>query len=174
MVKNFSLDHNNYNDNKYINISIYSSDVESAALILMVRNRSEKSGLFPRQPGSIPGRSVSIFNLKMKFKFNYQGKGVELDVKECRNVFSKVCGLMFRKKSPCLLFYFGKPERYRIHSFFCKPFAAIWFDGGKIVDMKVIKSWRFFIRPVKKFDKLLEIPSNDAAFKEFLDGNRKI
>lgn len=105
----------------------------------------------------------------MKFKFNFKSKDFELDVRECRTIFLKISGLMFRKKSPCLLFYFSKPRRYRIHSFFCKPFFAIWFNKDKIVDEKFVKPWIFWIQPKEKFDKLLEIPSNSEAFSKFVD-----
>src|SRR3989344_4362625 len=57
-VRNFSLDDDSNNDNMYINFSD-NSNVEDAALIPTVRNRSETSGLFPRQLGSTPGRSAS-------------------------------------------------------------------------------------------------------------------
>ena len=102
-------------------------------------------------------------------KFKYKGENFELDVKECKTISSKISGLMFRKKSPCLLFYFGKLRRWRIHSFFCRPFFAIWFNGDKIVDGKFVKPWIFWIQPKEKFDKLLEIPSNSEAFSRFVD-----
>ncbi len=105
----------------------------------------------------------------VKFNFNYKGKRISLDVKECKSVFSKISGLMFRKKSPCLLFYFGKLRRWRIHSFFCKPFYAIWFNGNKIVDEKFVRPWIFWIQPKKKFDKLLEVSSSNENFKRFVD-----
>ena len=105
----------------------------------------------------------------MKFKFNFKSKDFELDVKECKTILSKISGLMFRKKSPCLLFYFDKPRRYRIHSYFCKPFFAIWFNKDKIIDEKFIKPWIFWIQPKEKFDKLLEIPSNSEVFSKFTD-----
>lgn len=52
-------------------------------------------------------------------------KGKEIDVKEVKG-FGKVSGLMFRKKSKPLLFKFKRPTRIPIHSFFCKPFHAVW------------------------------------------------
>jgi len=103
------------------------------------------------------------------FKFNYKNKNFNIKVKECKSFFSKVSGLMFRKKSPPLLFYFGKPRRYRIHSFFCRHFVAVWFNGNKIVDEKFVKPWIFWIQPKEKFDKLLEIPSNNPIFNDFPD-----
>ena len=53
--------------------------------------------------------------------------------------------------------------------FFCNPFFAIWFDGERVVDVKLIKSKKISIQPKEKFDKLLEIPSNSEAFSKFTD-----
>jgi len=105
----------------------------------------------------------------VKFKFKYKGKDFELDVEKCKNIFSKIKGLMFRKKSKPLLFYFRKSRKWRIHSFFCLPFFAIWFDGERVVDERFVKPWIFWIQPKEKFDKLLEIPSNVGVFKDFTD-----
>ncbi len=105
----------------------------------------------------------------MKFKFDYKGKDIELEVRECKNISSKISGLMFKKKSKPLLFVFKKLGKPAIHSFFCKPFLAIWFNGNRIVDEKLIKSKRILIQPKAKFDKLLEIPLDSSAFKRFID-----
>jgi len=67
-VRNFSLDPSNFKDNKYINFSVDHNNVEAGAVILMVRNRSEKSGLFARQSGSTPGRTVSTIFSKLNNK----------------------------------------------------------------------------------------------------------
>ena len=99
-----------------------------------------------------------------KFGFNYKGRKFEIEVEECKSFFSKFRGLMFRKKSLPLLFYFNGLGLWAIHSFFCKPFFAIWFDGEKVVDGKLVKPWKFFVKPKEKFNKLLEIPSNDKNF----------
>lgn len=106
----------------------------------------------------------------MQFKFNYKGRELKMEVRECRNIFSKTFGLMFRKKSPCLLFIFDKQKKIPIHSFFCKPFYAIWFDNDKIVDERLVKGWKVSVRPKSSFDKLLEIPSRNNFFKIFSDG----
>jgi uncharacterized membrane protein (UPF0127 family) len=100
----------------------------------------------------------------MKFNFNYKGKNFELDIEKCDNYFSRARGLMFRKKSKPLLFIFDKENKRAIHSLFCIPFLAVWFDGDKIIDIKFVKSWKFFVKPLKKFDKLLEIPCNSKEF----------
>jgi len=110
----------------------------------------------------------------MKFKFNHKGKEVEIDVRVCDNVFSKASGLMFRRNSKPLLFTFNKPTRQPILSFFCKPFYAIWFEGDRIVDERLIDRWMINIRPECKFDRLLEIPSNGREFSDFVDGKRNI
>jgi len=107
--------------------------------------------------------------LKMKFKFKHKGKDFELDVRECRTVVSKSRGLMFKKNSKPLLFIFKSLGKRSIHSFFCLPFFAIWFDGERVVDVKLIKSKKISIKPKEKFDKLLEIPSNSEAFSRFTD-----
>ena len=106
---------------------------------------------------------------KMKFKFNYKDRDFELEVRKCKNVLSKTRGLMFKKNSKPLLFVFKKLIKQSIHSFFCQPFIAIWFDNDKIVDVKLIKSWAVSIKPKEKFNKLLEIPSNSEAFSKFTD-----
>ena len=100
----------------------------------------------------------------MKFNFKYKGKNFNIDVEKCENYFSRASGLMFRKKSKPLLFIFNGKTKQAIHSFFCVPFIAVWFDGEKIVDAKFVKPWRFSVKPKEKFDKLLEIPVNDENF----------
>ena len=81
----------------------------------------------------------------MDFNFNYKKKKIELEVKILKNVFSQALGLMFKKNSPVLLFYFSRFTRQPIHSFFCVPFVAVWFSENKIVDVKIIKKWRMNI-----------------------------
>jgi len=107
------------------------------------------------------------------FSFNYKGKKINIDVEECRTIFQKTHGLMFRKKSRPLLFIFNRKTTEGIHSFFCIPFIAIWFDCDKIIGIKYVKPWRFYVKPLGKFDKLLEIPLGNKEFELFLD-ERKI
>ena len=104
----------------------------------------------------------------VKFK-KIKIKGRIIDVKVLKNIFSQARGLMFRSKSKSLLFVFHNKKRRAIHSFFCKPFIAIWLDGERIVEIKKVMPWKISIKPAEKFDRLLEIPSNDVTFKEFLD-----
>ena len=105
----------------------------------------------------------------VKFNFEFNGKKFNLEVEECKTIFEKTKGLMFRKRSLPLLFYFNKETKEPIHSFFCKPFFAIWFKGDKVIDGKFVKPWRISIKSKEKFDKLLEIPSGDKNFS-IIDG----
>ena len=79
----------------------------------------------------------------------------------CDSIFSQARGLMFRKnnfKMP-LLFVFNKPIKQTIHSFFVDgEFLAIWMLDGKIIEKKVVKTWKFAVTPKEKFNLLLEIP----------------
>ena len=106
---------------------------------------------------------------KAIFKFKYKKKKFNLKVAICDNLFSQARGLMFRKKSLPLLFIFKKAKRRAIHSFFCKPFIAIWFNGSKIIKIKDIKKPKFHILPDDKFNKLLEISANNPEYKLFAD-----
>lgn len=110
----------------------------------------------------------------VNFKFNYRGKEKNIEVKVCDNFFSQARGLMFRKKSKPLLFVFRKKKNRAIHSFFCVPFVALWFNGNKIVDVKIINPWKVSIKPSSKFDTLLEIPFNDKNFLVFSRRGRKV
>jgi len=98
------------------------------------------------------------------FNFKLRGKIFSIDVSECRNFLQKGTGLMFRKKSKPLLFIFNKPVSEAIHSFFCVDFIGIWLNRGRVVEVQYVKPWRFFIKPVEKFDRLLEIPFNNKNF----------
>ena len=98
----------------------------------------------------------------MKIKF----KGKIIEARKCEGIFDKARGLMFRTKSPALIFQFDKPGKHRIHSFFCKPFHAVWMLGEKIVDEKTINSWKFSILPKQEFDRLVEIPVGLLASPE--------
>jgi len=103
----------------------------------------------------------------VKFNFKFKEKQFELEVEECKTLSEKTRGLMFRKQSKPLLFYFNKLGKEPIHSFFCKPFFVIWFNGNRVVDAKLVRSWKISIKPKEKFDKLLEIPSGDKNFLVF-------
>ena len=82
-----------------------------------------------------------------------------LEVEEMKG-FKKITGLMFRKNSKPLLFKFDKPTREPIHSFFCRPFYAIWRRDGKIIKEMKVRPFRISIRPKEPFTELIEIPIN--------------
>ena len=89
-------------------------------------------------------------------KIKIRGKIYEVEV--CDSIFSKFRGLMFRSTSKPLLFKFKKPTRQPIHSFFCKPFRAIWLLNGRIIDDKIIKPFRISVKPREEFTEIVEIP----------------
>ena len=100
----------------------------------------------------------------MKINLKYKKKKFEIDVKVC-NWFEKFSGLMFvrKEKARALLFDFKKPVRQAIHSYFVFfPFVAIWLDDKeRIIEVKFVKPFNFFVRPKKDFCKLIEIPVNE-------------
>ncbi len=113
----------------------------------------------------------------VKFSFSHENKKINLNVLECSSTLSKTTGLIFKKNSPPLLFKFKKPTKTSIHSFFCKPFIAIWFLDNKIIGSKLIKPNQLSIKPKQSFTKLLEIPSNSEFFPKllhFTDESRNI
>jgi len=92
-----------------------------------------------------------------KITYYTDGKKKTINAKLCDTILKKFTGLMFRGKCPPLLFIFNKNKTLTIHSFFCKPFRAIWLDEKmqttKIID---VKNWRLNISGKGK--SLLEIP----------------
>ncbi|MEM3405753.1 MAG: hypothetical protein QW117_02130 [Candidatus Pacearchaeota archaeon] len=89
---------------------------------------------------------------------NRKNKIVILNVEKYSGI-KKFIGLMF-KKSPkkALLFEFSSPVNRKIHSFFCKPFLAVWLNiNNEIVEVKLINKLGIY-SPKKNFCKLLEIP----------------
>ena len=107
-----------------------------------------------------------------KFKINLKGKKINLELKEMRWL-NKALGLMVYRKSN-LLFKFGKGRR-TIHSWFCPKFIAMWLDNGKVIDIQLIKPWRYSIKPKKDYDVLIEIPITESNFKivNFVVGKKK-
>jgi len=84
-------------------------------------------------------------------------KKFTIKVKPCISIWSKISGLMFKKSSPPLLFILNKNQSLTIHSFFCKPFKAIWIDDKlQITKEEVVKPWKPFITGYGKY--LIEIP----------------
>ncbi|MBP7708517.1 DUF192 domain-containing protein [Candidatus Pacearchaeota archaeon] len=91
------------------------------------------------------------------FTYYNNGKKTKIPVEVCDTIWKKFRGLMFRQTSPALLFLFKKNQTIAIHSFFCKPFRAIWLDDKKrVVKFLEIKNWRPNFSCYGKY--LLEIP----------------
>lgn len=93
------------------------------------------------------------------FTYIIKGKRKTIKVKSV-SIFST--GLMFRKTSPPLLFELNKERKFSIHSFFCKPFTAIWIDNNKkATKVEYIKNWKLKITGRGKY--LLEIPEGNKG-----------
>ena len=92
----------------------------------------------------------------MKFKFNFKGKNIVIDLRECRGIMQGI-GLMFKGKETDALLFEMKDKA--IHSFFCPRFLAIWLDDkNRIVDYNLVSPWKSYVKPQKSFSKLIEIP----------------
>ncbi len=92
----------------------------------------------------------------MEFEFNSKGKK-KIDVEVCDSIWKKFWGLMLRRDSPALLFVFNRFKRLDIHSFFCKPFFALWLDDNKkVIQIKYVDKWKMFIPGKGRY--LIEIP----------------
>jgi len=96
----------------------------------------------------------------MKARLKYKDKEVIIEDIRKVSAFGKFKGLMFTgKNASALLFEFKKGKA--IHSFFCKPFLAIWLYRGKIIDFKIVKPFVPMIKPEQDFDQLIEVPLNE-------------
>ena len=95
-----------------------------------------------------------------KFEYFLNGKKKIINVELTDTILKKFTGLMFRRQSPPLLFIFNKTKTLSIHSFFCKPFKAIWLDEKKHVTKIIdVKNWKLNISGKGKY--LLEIPASE-------------
>lgn len=106
------------------------------------------------------------------FTYYNQGRKTKISVEVCDTFWKKLKGLMFRKNSPPLLFLFNREQNLVIHSFFCKPFRAIWLDENKRVTKIIdVKKQKPHFSGFGKY--LLEIPFSEG--KTFIsDGDRNI
>ena len=103
------------------------------------------------------------------FKVRLGGKLIVNHCVVCKSFFSKLRGLMFRKKSKPLMFLWKDLGFYSIHSYFVRfPFIAAWFANNRLIEYKTVYPWTFSVTPKEKFDMLLEIPilpSDKERFK---------
>ena len=76
---------------------------------------------------------------------------------------SKYIGLMFKsKQTDNLLFEFDKQGKTAIHSFFVFfKFLAVWLDEkNNVLELKIVKPFTLFVKPMIRAEKLVEIPLN--------------
>jgi uncharacterized membrane protein (UPF0127 family) len=93
----------------------------------------------------------------------HKGNKIKVSVKEC-NLFWKSVGLMFSRRETAkkLLFSFNNKQEIAIHSFFVfYNFLAVWLDkNNNVVDLKIVRPFRFCVFPSRPAFKLVEIPIN--------------
>jgi len=114
--------------------------------------------------------------MEKEIGFDFKGEKINLKVKVC-NSFEKFIGLMFSRREKAkalLLFDFKKPHRMKIHSLFVFfLFFAVWLDDrNKVMELKLVKPWKFLVLPKKPFFKLIEIPINHR-YKNILEFPRR-
>jgi len=92
------------------------------------------------------------------FSYYHHKKKKRIFVEICDTPWKKAKGLMFRKNSLPLLFLFKKSKKLSIHSFFCRPFSALWLNENKeVTKILRITKWRPSFSGYGKY--LLEIPT---------------
>jgi len=104
----------------------------------------------------------------MLIGLKFKNKKINLNVKKLSE-FEKGIGLMFcrREKAKALLFEFKKSVRFNLHSLFVFfDFLVLWLDkNNKVLDLKIVKPWKFSISSVNSFYKIIEIPLNQKYSK---------
>lgn len=59
------------------------------------------------------------------------------NVEECRTWWQQSRGMMFRKATP-LVFYFRRPRRVRLHSWFCPTMDLVFLDDSwEVIDVHI-------------------------------------
>jgi uncharacterized membrane protein (UPF0127 family) len=98
-----------------------------------------------------------------KIIFKLEGKRTSIKARKLLP-HEMIKGLMFcrRENARALLFQLASEERMAIHSFFVFfPFIAVWLDkNNKLVGVKIVKPFTFYVCPKRKFKQLIEIPIN--------------
>lgn len=79
-------------------------------------------------------------------------------MKKAKGIF-KYIGLMFQKNPEPILFEWDKPVSVSIHSYFCKPFIAEWYDEeDNLILRLLVPPNQDNIKPNEPFVKLVETP----------------
>ena len=97
-------------------------------------------------------------NIEIKFK----NKKLKLNVNKT-GCFTAGLGLMFRtKNTPNLLFDLGMNVNAGITSVFVFfPFLVLWLDErNNVIEHRIVKPFRLFVKPRFEFRKFIEIPQN--------------
>lgn len=108
----------------------------------------------------------------MKIKLKHNGKELIVEDVEKVSGMKYFTGLMFKGENTGALLF--EMTNSAIHSFFCKPFLAVWFNEGKIVDFQLVSPNKSHIKPEKDFDMLLEVPFTpkySAVVNSFLESS---
>jgi uncharacterized membrane protein (UPF0127 family) len=109
--------------------------------------------------------------MKEKITLSSGNKRLSFEAKVARG-FGRFSGLMFsrRERAKILLFKFRKPGKLAIHSLFVfYPFLAIWRDSdGKIMEIKRVFPFSWYVCPRKSFSSFVEIPLN-RKYKKITD-----
>ncbi|MDD5700025.1 MAG: DUF192 domain-containing protein [Candidatus Nanoarchaeia archaeon] len=104
-----------------------------------------------------------------------EGRKILLEAHVARRLWRAI-GLMFsrREKAKILLFHFKKPSRMAIHSLFVFfPFIAAWTNAdGKILEIKRVEPFSWYVCPKKEFASLVEIPLS-RKYKRITDDIEK-
>jgi uncharacterized membrane protein (UPF0127 family) len=113
--------------------------------------------------------------MKEKIILSSGNRKVSLEAKVARGL-GRFSGLMFsrRERAGILLFKFKKPVKMAIHSLFVFfPFIAIWRDSdGKIMEIRRVMPFSWYVCPQKSFKSFVEIPLN-RKYKRITDGIEK-
>lgn len=114
----------------------------------------------------------------MKAVLNFNGKKIEINnIERCDSLWKQFRGLMFRgRDANSLLFEFRRETKISMHSLFCPLFMAVWLDDkNRIIEKKLVLPFKLWIKPERRFRKLLEIPVNprNLGILNFLDEKEK-
>ncbi len=95
-------------------------------------------------------------------KASVKTKNFETECRVALTEWQKFKGLMLKKEIKPLLFVFDKEKRYAFHTFFMLDEIGIIFisKDKKIVEKKLIRPFKLFMKPKNKAKYVLEIPSN--------------